>query len=63
MVDYKSKATPRTVTMDGTAIYCSYDDIVNIQDLKPNPDNPNEHGTKQFSLLGNYSPHRLDHHL
>lgn len=51
MIDYKSTAAPRTKTPDGCAVYCTYDKIVPIKDLRPNPENPNCHGDKQVRLL------------
>ena len=32
---------PREVTPDGFKVYCAYDEIVEIDSLKPNPRNPN----------------------
>lgn len=32
-------------------IKCEYSELVNIQDLVPNPKNPNKHPNKQISLL------------
>lgn len=52
MIDYKSSAPPRAKTPDGCAVYCSFDKIVPIRELKPNPDNPNTHGDSQIKLLG-----------
>lgn len=52
MIDYKSSAPPRAKTPDGCAIYCSFDKIVPIRELKPNPANPNTHGDSQIKLLG-----------
>lgn len=34
---------PREVTPDGFKVYCAYDEIVEIDSLKPNPRNPNRH--------------------
>ena len=52
MIDYKSSAPPRAKTPDGCAVYCSFDKIVPIRELKPNPANPNTHGDGQIKLLG-----------
>lgn len=52
MIDYKSSAPPRAKTPDGCAVYCSFDKIVPIRELKPNPANPNTHGDSQIKLLG-----------
>ena len=34
-----------------TKIYCKYDELVKLSDLKPNPDNPNVHTDEQIDLL------------
>ncbi len=34
-----------------TPIYCAFDEIVKIEDLKPNPRNPNTHPKEQIRLL------------
>lgn len=41
----------RTVTADKIAVYGAYDEIVQIDKLKPNPKNPNTHGAEQIALL------------
>jgi DNA modification methylase len=41
---------PKT-TADGITVYCSFDKIVSINELKPNPENPNEHPDEQIDLL------------
>lgn len=51
MIDYKATAKPRTKTPDGCAVYCNYDKILPIAELRPNPANPNGHGDKQVRLL------------
>ncbi len=50
-MDYKTGAQPRTVAVDGAAVFCSYDEIVPIKELKPNPGNPNNHNQRQVELL------------
>lgn len=40
-IDYNSAAEPRTMTPDGCAVYCAYDEITPIEKLIPNPQNPN----------------------
>ena len=41
----------KTKTADGIRVYCSHDKIVNIDELKPNPKNPNQHPDEQIELL------------
>lgn len=36
---------------DGVKVYCNYDEIVSVTDLKPNPENPNRHPAEQIELL------------
>lgn len=36
---------------DGIRVYCSHDKIVKIDELKPNPKNPNQHPDEQIELL------------
>lgn len=50
-MDYKTGAQPRTVATDGAAVFCSYDEIIPIKELKPNPGNPNNHNQRQVELL------------
>lgn len=50
-IDYSTGATPRAVTPDGVPVFCTYDDIVPLGELKPNPRNPNQHGEEQVALL------------
>lgn len=52
MIDYKTSAKPRIVTKDDVAVFCSYDEIVPIGQLQPNPQNPNQHNEQQVKLLG-----------
>lgn len=42
---------PREVTPDGFKVYCAYDEIVEIDSLKPNPRNPNRHPEAQVMML------------
>lgn len=37
--------------IDGTPVYCAYDSIVKIEELKENPKNPNKHPEEQIKLL------------
>lgn len=39
-------------TADNVPIYCSYDKIIKLNELKPNPKNPNTHPENQIELLG-----------
>ena len=50
-MNYITTAEPRATTPDERPVFCSYDEIVAIKDLKPNPANPNQHGEKQLALL------------
>ena len=50
-MDYKTGAQPRAISTDGAAVFCSYDEIVPIKELKPNPGNPNNHNQRQVELL------------
>lgn len=52
MIDYKTSAKPRIITKDDVAVFCSYDEIVPIGQLQPNPQNPNQHNEQQVKLLG-----------
>lgn len=37
--------------IDGVRVYCKFDKLVNLAELKPNPDNPNTHPDEQIDLL------------
>ena len=50
-MDYKTNAEPRTVAPDGAAVFCRYDELVEVSELKPNPGNPNQHSDGQIELL------------
>jgi hypothetical protein len=50
-MDYKTNAEPRTVAPDGAAVFCRYDELVEVSALKPNPGNPNQHSDGQIELL------------
>jgi ParB-like chromosome segregation protein Spo0J len=52
LIDYKSPAEPRGTTNDGVPVFCAYDEIAAIRDIRPNPGNPNSHNKKQVRLLG-----------
>ena len=42
----------RVKTADGVAVFCAYDKIVKLEELKENPKNPNVHPENQIELLG-----------
>ncbi|QYY34591.1 ParB/Srx family N-terminal domain-containing protein [Ruficoccus sp. ZRK36] len=45
-------ATPKAKGLaDGIEVWCSFDKLVPIEDLKPNPRNPNTHPARQVELL------------
>lgn len=50
-INYSTDATPRAVTPDGVPVFCSFDEIMPVKDLRPNPKNPNQHGEEQVALL------------
>lgn len=52
MNTYKTNAKPRCITKDNIPVFCSYDKLLNINDIKLNPDNPNKHPEKQLKMLG-----------
>ena len=41
----------KQIKIQGVPIHCSFDEIVKIADLKPNPENPNIHPDEQIILL------------
>lgn len=51
-IDYETRATPRESTADGVPVFCAFDEIVSLDDLHPNPGNPNHHGHDQIERLG-----------
>lgn len=52
-IDYETRATPRATTADGVPVFCAYDAIVPVDQLRPNPGNPNHHSSDQIKRLGN----------
>lgn len=46
-------AAPRASTPDGFQVYCAYDEIIKLDQLRPNPQNPNKHPQEQVRLLAN----------
>ena len=51
MTTLKPDTNPRAFA-DGIPVYCAYDEIVPIGQLKPNPKNPNKHPQDQLEKLG-----------
>lgn len=47
----KPDTKPRTHA-DGIPVYCAYDEIVSVDQLRPNPKNPNKHPKDQIEKLG-----------
>lgn len=45
------QAPPRATTPDGFKVYCAYDEIVELDTIKPNPKNPNKHPEAQVKML------------
>lgn len=45
------QAPPRATTPDGFKVYCAYDEIIELDTLKPNPKNPNKHPEAQVKML------------
>ena len=37
--------------IDGVSVFCAFDEVVDINDLKENPRNPNTHPSVQIDLL------------
>ena len=48
----KNETTEPRAYAAGIPVYCTYDKIVPIGELKPNPKNPNKHPTEQIEALG-----------
>lgn len=44
-------ANKKQSKINGIKIHCSFDKVVKLADLKPNPDNPNVHPDEQIRLL------------
>ena len=51
-IEYETRATPRETTADGVPVFCAFDAIVPLEQLQPNPGNPNHHGADQIKRLG-----------
>ena len=43
--------TKERTEIEGVKVYCAYDEVLNIEDLKPNPLNPNTHPKQQITML------------
>jgi ParB-like chromosome segregation protein Spo0J len=41
----------KPTTVDGIRVYCTFDKLVSLDELRPNPDNPNMHPDEQIDLL------------
>lgn len=46
----KEDVTKRAMAGD-IPVYCAFDEIVAVEDLRPNPKNPNQHPARQVELL------------
>ena len=51
MIEQKNKIDPRGYA-DGIPVYCAYDEILPIEQLRPNAKNPNKHPQEQLEMLG-----------
>ena len=51
MSNTNTTTEPRATTPDGFKVFCAYDEIADIETLKPNPQNPNKHPEAQIKLL------------
>jgi len=50
MVEEEKTGRPKALA-SGIDVWCAFDELVAIPDLKPNPRNPNNHPSKQVALL------------
>lgn len=48
----EDKTAPPKEYASGVPVFCSHDRIVDVNNLIPNPDNPNQHPENQIKLLG-----------
>jgi len=46
-----TKQTKERADIDGIKVYCAFDEIMEAEDLKPNPLNPNTHPKEQIKML------------
>lgn len=51
IIDYTTTAEPKAMA-GGVPVFCAHDAIVSVNDMKPNPKNPNQHPPEQIKLLG-----------
>ena len=51
-------AAAGTVEASGIAVHCAYDEIVDADELVPNPRNPNRHSEEQLRLLAKIIKHQ-----
>lgn len=49
-MNYKTQAEPRTMIGD-TPVFCTFDEILDIEKVVGNPKNPNQHPKKQVEML------------
>lgn len=49
-MNYETKAEPRAKA-DNIPVFCAYDKIIKIENVKPNPANPNKHPEEQIENL------------
>ena len=50
-MDYKTKAEPKGMAGE-VPVFCSHDEIIEVEKVIPNPKNPNQHPDNQIDLLG-----------
>lgn len=53
----QTQALLRVTMPDGFQVYCAYDKLVEVDDLKPNPRNPNQHSDAQIQMLAQIITH------
>lgn len=51
VADEKSEVRKARILADGIEVWCSYDKLIKVEDLLPNPKNPNTHPSNQIKLL------------
>lgn len=49
-IDYRTEAKPRTMA-SGIPVFCAHDEILPLEKIIPNPQNPNQHPKSQITLL------------
>lgn len=50
-MNVKKETKPKAITEDGFKVFCAFDSLTAIDDLKPNPNNPNKHPKEQIKQL------------